>query len=144
MSEQILKFLESSLRVLGENTTALMDELLNFLMFEAILSLLGNAAILLAGYVVYRLLSPLVTAQNDRLKDVQESKAEIKPDHVHAVRFRRDCLRLVQITPVLIASLWVGVAGIDPIKTIVKISVAPNLFLIEEGAKLLPKMKPSK
>jgi hypothetical protein len=124
---EILNIAKSAGTTLSDQAVDVVNQALNYALFEGFLSLLGTLSIYLIYYFIARLLKASEDANN--LDGSVEGKKV-----VNMIKTWRNLLFIVftAITTYL---------SVGSIKLIGKIMISPKLYLLEEGIKIIERIK---
>lgn len=121
MTEQLLKGMEGIMELAGKGATHLMDEALNLFIVLSILHILKFAVVFVVFFVVKKYLDTIAGATSD-----DKTKRLVQSAKTAAF-----ILSLV----FFVAHSYAGVVNIA------KIMVAPNIFLMEQGYKVIKEVE---
>jgi len=121
VSESVLQGIKGVLELAGKGTTQLMDEALNLFIVLSILDILKFAVVFVIFYVVKKFLSTIGEAS-------EEGKT-------------KRLVKSAQVAGFILSLVFFVAHSYGAVVNIAKIMVAPNIFLIEKGYKVVEDVK---
>ena len=126
IAKKLLELIETGSKAAAGQLPSITTEFLNYLIFEASLGIVKGLAYTLIPLLIFRLLGVLKSHYTSEKEKHIEKLAVI------------DLIRGLSLVSCLIIVLSVGFSDA---KRIGKIIIAPKIFMLEEGAKLLKQGK---
>ncbi len=146
--ELITKSLEAFLtgaKVVGEEGRALISEVINYLLFSAVLDAVKTLVWALLGYAVFKIGKALVensnVHENLEIKEIENGDSLWKSDKIKARLMNIKANNTVLYSITFVASLLWSLYSINTLRPIGKILTAPRLVLLQEGASILNSLK---
>jgi len=151
-----LELLDTAVKVATTEGPVLLSQYLNLMIFNALLEVFRNSLFMLGAYLVVRIVNALIkNADADRVDleaEYTSAKGKLVPDDDCSVlqvdRARNNLamkretltyLRAVRTLAIIIPAILLTVKSLPAIAKVGKIVVAPQVYLIEEGVKVLSK-----
>ena len=128
-SEKVVQFVETAVKMAGESASELMNEFLNYMIFANTFELIKNLLWLAALYLLFKFLNPLVI--------YYKSLGEKDPDAMRWYFIWVTTQKLIVVAS-LIGFVWLSHSSIQ---NIAKIIIAPKIYMLEEGGKILQNIK---
>jgi hypothetical protein len=127
MLSDLLNVAKTASEFVTEQAVDIVNQALNYALFEAVISLLATLSLYLGYYFIHKI---IVGAENaNKLENTEASNKT-----ANALKTIRQ-LVLVLFTGIVLYRAQ------DAIRAIGKITISPKVYLIEEGAKILEKVK---
>jgi hypothetical protein len=159
LAEKGLELLETAGQLGAQQAPILLKQFLDYMIFITTLDIVSKMVFLLIPLVITRHITSLITLSKQSKKDSQGHLKDLLSSESHTgpykyenrdvlvdakkrvidESFRLTNLHIVRSLVVIIPALIIGFNSIDSIKNLGKIVIAPNYFILEEGAKLLKK-----
>lgn len=127
MLEDLLQVAKSAGSFISEQAVDVVNQALNYALFEAVIALLGTLSI----YLIYYIISKIIKASEEANK-IENTEKSLKV--ANALVTVRQIL-LVCFTAIVLYRAQ------DSVRMIGKITISPKVYLLEEGAKILEKLK---
>lgn len=131
ISEQMLKDLLGVAKTAGsfawEQATDIVNQALNYALFEVVVALMGTLSL----YLFYYIIAKIIKAAEEANK-IENSEQSLKT--ANALKTVRNILFVVFTGVILYRA-------VTPIKQMGKILISPKVYLIEEGARILDKVR---
>lgn len=123
----ILDIAKAASTQLGAQAVDVVNQALNYALFEAILMLIGSLSVYLIYYVISKI---LVAAENaNKIEDTEAGKKSASN------------IKLVRQLIFIGFTGWALYGLTTPVRMIGKIVISPKVYLLEEGAKILEKLE---
>lgn len=130
MLSDLLNVAKTAGSFVTEQTVSVVNQALNYALFECIIALLGTLSI----YLLYYFIAKFISAAEEANK-IEATKESIKT--ANALKTFRQILFVV-FTGVILYN-----AG-GTVRQIGKITISPKVYLLEEGASILSKLQSNK
>lgn len=129
MLQDLMSVAKTSGEFITEQAVSVVNQALNYAMFEAILSILGSLAI----YLLYYFISKFVKAAEEanKIEDTVESKKTA------------NALKTVRSVLFVVFTGFVLYSASGSVRHLGKILISPKVYLLEEGSKILSKLNKS-
>lgn len=124
MSEELFAGIKGVMELAGKGTTQLMDEALNLFIVLSILDILKFGVVFVVFFVVKKYLSIISDANEDPKT--------------------KRLTRSAQTASFILALVFFVAHSYGAVVNVAKIMVAPNIFLIEKGYKVVQEVRESK
>lgn len=125
-AKRLIELTEEGIKAASGQLTSITQEFLNYLIFESVLGIIKSLAYILIPLLVFRLLGTL--------KSYYKTEDEKNDNTLALIGFGRGLCLVGSL--LLILNI-----GFTDAKRIGKILIAPKLFILEEGSKLIRKDK---
>lgn len=127
MLSDLLEVAKTASSFVTEQAVDIVNQALNYALFEAVIALFGTLSI----YLIYYIISKIIKASEEA------NKIENTPNSLKTANALKTCrqLLLIVFTAVILFRAQ------DSVKAIGKITISPKVYLLEEGAKILEKVK---
>ena len=127
MLADLLNVAKTATEFVSDQVVDIVNQALNYALFEATISLLGTLSLYLAYYVIHKLMVGAEEANK-----IEGTEKGLKT--ANSIK----TLRFILLT---VFSLVVIYRSSHTVLTIGKIMIAPKVYLLEEGAKILDKVR---
>lgn len=127
MLEDLLQVAKSAGSFISEQAVDVVNQALNYALFEVVIALLSTLSI----YLIYYIISKIIKASEEANK-IENTERSLKV--ANALVTVRQIL-LVFFTAIVLYRAQ------DSVRMIGKITISPKVYLLEEGAKILEKLK---
>ena len=127
MLADLISVAKTSGSFLSEQAVDVVNQALNYALFEAVIALIGTLSI----YLIYYIVAKIIAASEEANK-IENTPRSLKV--ANALKTGRQLL-LILFTAVVIFRAQ------DSIRSIGKITISPKVYLLEEGAKILQKIQ---
>ncbi len=143
IAEKGLEFLDTAIKVAQNEAPKLTSQFLDYMAFDC---LLGLARTLLWAAAIYsgaRVISAWIKAYSDTMVEVDAKKNPNTEDYrsylkaSDAISF----LKPLRLFVTVVGTLFLLMSGIPEVRTLGKIIIAPQVYLIQEGAQLYKGMQ---
>ena len=112
---------------ISDQAVSIVNQALNYALFEAVIALLGTLSI----YLIYYIVSKILKASEEANK-IENNEKSLKT--ANAIKTARQLIFIAFTAVVLYRAQ-------DSVRMIGKITISPKVYLLEEGAKILEKIK---
>ena len=127
MLSDLLGVLKTSAEFVSDQAVDIVNQALNYALFEAVIALIGTLSI----YLIYYIISKIIVGAENANK-IENTENSLKTANM--LKTIRSLLLIVFTAVILYRSQ-------DSVRMIGKIVISPKVYLMEEGARILSKIQ---